>query len=233
MRFPAPVAMTAALSFAAALIVASDVSSAAGSTLANHSPTVVLPQADAQASPQIPAQAVEPDESLSQDSNLADRNDPVPLPAPQPAIVQVEEDSPPASSLAALVTREVANQGGLDSEARCLATAVFFEARSESLAGKLAVARVVINRARSGRFPTSLCGVVTQPGQFSFVRRGQMPAVVGSAAQWSSCAAIANIALKDSWKSEAEGALFFHARRVSPSWGRKVFAQVDNHLFYR
>jgi len=215
--------MTATLSFAAALIIASDVSSAAGPTL------VTLPQAAAQASPQIPAQAVEPDESLSLDSNPADRNDP----APQPAILQTEEDSAPASSLSALVAHEAANQGDLDSEARCLATAVFFEARSESLAGKLAVARVVINRARSGRFPTSLCGVVTQPGQFSFVRRGQMPAVAGSAAQWSKCAAIATIALKDSWKSEAEGALFFHARRVSPNWGRKMLAQVDNHLFYR
>jgi hypothetical protein len=221
MRFSVTATMTATLAFvSAALMVASDVSTAAGPTQG------ILPQTAAQPSPQLPTQAVAPDESLSLDTNLA-RSEPL------DSALQAETDSAPAPSLAVLVEREAADQAELDSEARCLATAVFYEARSESLAGKLAVARVVINRARSGRFPSSLCGVVTQPGQFSFVRGGRLPSVADNAPQWANCIAIANIALEDGWKSQAEGALFFHARRVSPGWGRPLLAQVDNHLFYR
>jgi len=56
-----------------------------------------------------------------------------------------------------------------DAEQECLANAVYFEARGEPLRGQLARREVVMNRAASGRFPTSLCGVVAQPAQFSFV----------------------------------------------------------------
>ncbi len=136
-------------------------------------------------------------------------------------------------SLATLVAAQDSAAAPLDEEGRCLATAVFYEARSESLAGQLAVARVVINRTKSGRFPTSLCGVVTQPGQFSFVRGGRLPLVDSQSAQWRNATAIARIALDDMWDSHAEGALFFHAARVSPGWSRQRLAQVGNHVFYR
>src|SRR5690606_18131200 len=56
----------------------------------------------------------------------------------------------------------------LDREDECLAGTVYFEAKGESLDGQLAVAEVVLNRAGSGRFPTSICSVVFQPSQFSF-----------------------------------------------------------------
>ena len=59
----------------------------------------------------------------------------------------------------------------LDAEAECLATAVYFESMGEPLEGQLAVAQVVINRAKSGRYPPHWCGVVKQKAQFSFVRR--------------------------------------------------------------
>lgn len=122
----------------------------------------------------------------------------------------------------------------LDEETRCLAGAVYFEAKSESLTGQLAVARVVINRARSGRFADSLCGVVYQPGQFSFVRGRSMPAINTGSRDWREAVAIARIALENSWsENPAEGALFFHARRVSPSWNRQKIAAIDNHIFYR
>jgi spore germination cell wall hydrolase CwlJ-like protein len=121
----------------------------------------------------------------------------------------------------------------LDEEGRCLAGAVYFESKGESLAGQLAVARVVINRARSGRFAQSLCGVVFQPGQFSFVRGRAMPAINSNSRNWQEAAAIAKIALENSWENPAEGALYFHARRVSPGWNRPRVATIDNHIFYR
>jgi hypothetical protein len=120
----------------------------------------------------------------------------------------------------------------IDPELRCLAGAVYFESRGESLAGQLAVAHVVINRAKSGRFPKSLCGVVHQPSQFSFVRHGKMPAI-RNAAQWNNAVAIAQIARDGSWKTQAPGALFFHARYVSPGWRKTRVVSIDNHIFYR
>lgn len=141
------------------------------------------------------------------------------------------DDSTVADTLAQLVAATPKPET-IDPELRCLAQAVYFESRGESLAGQLAVAHVVINRAKSGRFPTTLCGVVHQPSQFSFVRRGKMPAV-RNAAQWSNALAIAQIARDDSWQNRAPGALFFHARYVSPGWRKTRIAQIDNHIFYR
>lgn len=143
------------------------------------------------------------------------------------------ESEPPvtAASLAALVAATPKPEK-IDRELRCLAGAVYFESRGESLPGQLAVAHVVINRAQSGRFPASMCGVVYQKRQFSFVRGGRMPAI-REGAQWDRAIAIAQIALEGSWKNHAPGALFFHARYVAPGWRKTRIAQIDNHIFYR
>jgi spore germination cell wall hydrolase CwlJ-like protein len=137
-----------------------------------------------------------------------------------------------ADNLFALVDAQGAAET-LDGDMKCLAGAVYFESKGESLEGQLAVARVIINRAKSGRFASSLCGVVYQPGQFSFVRGRGMPAIPMATESWRQAVAIAQIAMQDGWDSKAEGALFFHARRVSPSWGKRQLAAIDNHIFYR
>jgi spore germination cell wall hydrolase CwlJ-like protein len=160
-----------------------------------------------------------------------------PVPAPEaPAEAPVAPETAPeiagAASLAELVAA-TPMPDVIDEELRCLAGAVYFESRSESLAGQLAVAHVVINRAESGRFPRTLCGVVYQKSQFSFVRGGQMPAINTSHRQWRNAVAIAQIARDGSWQNAAPGALFFHARHVSPGWNRPRIAQIDNHIFYR
>jgi len=92
---------------------------------------------------------------------------------------------------------------------------------------------VVIARAQSGRFPKTLCGVVYQKSQFSFVRGGGMPPISTSSTHWRTAVAISRIALNDSWKSPVEGALFFHARHVSPGWRLTRIGSIDNHIFYR
>lgn len=137
-----------------------------------------------------------------------------------------------ASSLPELVRLQDISEP-LDSEERCLAGAVYFESKGESLAGQLAVARVVIARAKSGRFPTTLCGVVYQKSQFSFVRGGGMPPIATGSTHWRNAVAISRIALENSWKSPVEGALFFHARHVSPGWRLTRIGSIDNHIFYR
>lgn len=140
--------------------------------------------------------------------------------------------SPVSPTLAALVSAQP-QPGELSRELNCLAGAIFFEAKSESLAGQLAVGRVVVARSKSGRFPDSYCGVVFQRSQFSFVRGSAMPAIPKASRQWKNAVAVAQIAHAGSWRSPAEGALFFHAARVSPGWRLARVAKVDNHIFYR
>ena len=136
------------------------------------------------------------------------------------------------ATLAALVSAQP-QPTELSRELNCLAGAVYFEAKSESLAGQLAVGRVVIARSRSGRFPNSYCGVVYQRSQFSFVRGNAMPTLDHGSRQWRNAVAIAQIAHADAWHSPVEGALFFHAARVSPNWRLTKVARIDNHVFYR
>lgn len=137
-----------------------------------------------------------------------------------------------ASSLIELVRAQDVDDS-LSSEERCLAGAVYFESKGESLAGQLAVARVVLARSNSGRFPKTLCGVVFQKSQFSFVRGADMPPIPTGSKHWRNAVAISKIALNDSWESPVEGALFFHARHVSPGWRLTRIGSVDNHIFYR
>jgi len=112
---------------------------------------------------------------------------------------------------------------------------VYFEARGEPLSGQLAVAQVVINRANSGRFASSYCGVVTQPAQFSFVRSGRIPSANRGSPAWQRAKAIARIAHERLWQSEAGDALYFHASHVSPGWARArtTRATIERHVFYR
>lgn len=152
-----------------------------------------------------------------------------PLPAEEPAPAQTS-----AGSLHELIGM-VDTSAPLTEEMRCLAGAVYFEARGEPLAGQLAVAQVIINRSEDRRFPRSYCGVVAQPGQFSFMRGSRMPAIRTGTAAWSRAIAIAEIAHKGLWESEAGEAVFFHAKYVRPSWSHRKtrLAQIDTHVFYK
>jgi N-acetylmuramoyl-L-alanine amidase len=137
-----------------------------------------------------------------------------------------------AASLQALVSRYSATPlSGRESE--CLAGAIYFESKGEPLQGQLAVAEVILNRAKSGRFPASVCGVILQPGQFSFVRGGGFPPIARSSQGWREAVAITHVARNDEWDSGVGKALFFHARRVSPGWKLQRVAAVGNHVFYR
>jgi spore germination cell wall hydrolase CwlJ-like protein len=140
--------------------------------------------------------------------------------------------APKAATLAELVANQP-QPDDLSRELNCLAGAIYFESKSESLEGQLAVGRVIVARSKSGRFPSSYCGVVFQRSQFSFVRGNAMPGIAKSSRGWKNAVAIAQIAHEGSWKSQVEGALYFHAARISPSWRMTRLARVDNHVFYR
>lgn len=158
----------------------------------------------------------------------------MPLQDALPAAADPATDAalPQAASLEELV-RAVTVPAALSPELTCLAGAIYYEARSESLAGQLAVGRVIVARTASGRYPTSYCGVVLQRSQFSFVRGGAIPGVSPTNRLWQQAVRIAVIAARGAWKSPAEGALFFHAARIGPMQGRTRVARIDNHIFYR
>ena len=153
---------------------------------------------------------------------------------PEEAATEISGNQPEANSLRDLVAAMPA-AGELSEEMRCLAGAVYFESRGEPLAGQLAVAQVVINRAESTSFPSSYCGVVYQRAQFSFVRGGSMPSVKTGSEAWIRAKAIARIAHQGLWDSEAEDSLYFHATYVKPRWASRKTrrAAINTHIFYR
>lgn len=148
-------------------------------------------------------------------------------PAPVPA-------TPTVVPLSALVMTHAAGPA-LDAEATCLATAVYFESKGESLEGQLAVAQVVLNRAGSGRYPATLCAVVKQRAQFSFVRLGQFPRIDARCAAWRKAQAIARIAAGKLAQIISTDVLWYHADYVAPSWGRRLARvhKIGAHIFYR
>jgi hypothetical protein len=138
--------------------------------------------------------------------------------------------------LYALVDRYAAG-AELDEQANCMAVAVYHEARGESLDGQLAVARVIMNRAASGKYPSSWCGVVKQPWQFSFVnpRSGHMPGVDRASAAWRKAQGITRVAMANAVPSLSTDVLWYHADYVAPSWGRRLnrASKIGTHIFYR
>lgn len=146
---------------------------------------------------------------------------------------QVEPAVDPAADLSTLVAQLRSSDPG-DRQLECLAAGIYFESKSEPLAGQLAVGHVIANRANSGgRFPSSYCGVLFQRGQFSFVRGKSWPHIAKAGKQWKTAVAIAKIVHRDLKESSVGKALFFHAKRVNPRWRLRRVAAVGNHIFYR
>jgi cell wall hydrolase len=179
-----------------------------------------------------------PTPSRAWELNLPPVAAPVPAPAAAPiqaVPVQTIDTSPaPAAAQpkADEASRPALAETADDSEQKCLATAVYFEAKGEPLRGQLAVAQVILNRTRSGRFPSSVCGVVRQRGQFSFVHGGHLPSAPRASAAWRKAVAVARKAAGGA-EPVAARALFFHARSVSTGWHAVRVAQIGNHVFYR
>ena len=146
--------------------------------------------------------------------------------AVSPAVAEAEEFDTLAQAVAAQ------DSAAADEALQCLAGAIYFESKGEPLTGQLAVAEVIINRAKSGRFPANVCAVVKQRGQFSFVRGGQIPNINAGTA-YRTAIAVAKVALTDAWNSPADKALYFNTPDRRPSVRAIKVASIGNHIFYR
>lgn len=144
--------------------------------------------------------------------------------------------------LADEASADVVADAKVGSEAHCLATAVYFEARGESAKGQKAVAEVVLARTRTPGRPSTICGVVYEGShrrtgcQFSFTC-DRASDVARHGAQWAQAQRIAATAISTHGKvkSLSRGATFYHADYVKPRWARRMVrvAQIGSHIFYR
>ena len=130
----------------------------------------------------------------------------------------------------------------------CLAKNIYFEARSESTAGRIAVAWTVINRVRHKRFPNSVCEVVEQglkyengfpkrnKCQFSWYCDGQ-PDIIRNVNEWRDAYRLASYVSsgRDHLVDITDGSLWYHADYVFPRWAKhkRKTAKIDTHIFYR
>jgi spore germination cell wall hydrolase CwlJ-like protein len=129
----------------------------------------------------------------------------------------------------------------VEREQRCLAEAVYFEARSESEEGQAAVAQVVLNRVGSGLYPGSVCGVVYQNRhrhlacQFTFACEGKSLRITDGES-WASATRVAQSVLEGrTYLAEVGASTHYHADYVSPRWARRLKKMdvIGRHIFYK
>jgi spore germination cell wall hydrolase CwlJ-like protein len=129
-------------------------------------------------------------------------------------------------------------------ELQCLAENVYYESKSESFEGKLAVAQVTINRVNSAKFSDTICGVVKQKNvvngimvcQFSWFCNQAYTKMVRNTYQWEESVIVAKKALTSAVAHDIlhqSNALYFHANYVNPGWKLTRVTQIGNHIFYR
>ena len=146
-------------------------------------------------------------------------------------------------------------------EIYCLAANSYFEARGEPFDGKIAVAQVVMNRVKSGKYPNTICGVITEgpvreswktkkdpalPAeerkyyatrdrcQFSWYCDGKSD-LPKNEKSWAEIMQIARLFLKKTPSDITEGSLWYHNTKVSPDWSNSLerVLIIEDHIFYK
>lgn len=131
---------------------------------------------------------------------------------------------------------------------QCMIANLYFEARGEGIEGMKAVAKVTMNRVKSKRYPSTVCGVVFQRKQFSWthqqkwkaidrIMQGNVSKLRGKDLQaYKNAVIIASSAVENKINIRSlDGSMFYHATYVKPKWARKMHrvAVVGTHVFYR
>jgi spore germination cell wall hydrolase CwlJ-like protein len=155
---------------------------------------------------------------------------------PQQPNTSFRPQSSDRPNYAALIDEDKAGR-----EKRCLAEAIYFEARSEPEDGQAAVAQVVLNRVASGLYPSTICGVVYQNRnryhacQFSFACEGKSLRV-NEQESWQSATRIAEAVMDGkTYLADVGGATHYHANYVRPRWAKQLEKMdvIGHHIFYK
>jgi len=126
-------------------------------------------------------------------------------------------------------------------EQRCLAAAVYFEARGEPVPGQAAVAQVVLNRVKAPAYPSTVCGVVYQNKkwrnrcQFSFACDGIRDKVTDKKSYAQAQTVAKSVTSGKSWSRKIGSSTHYHATYVSPKWAKKMkrITKIGRHIFYK
>ena len=127
-----------------------------------------------------------------------------------------------------------------DAQWRCLAEALYFEARGESVKGQFAVAEVILNRVDSPNYPDSVCGVIKQGTgrkyacQFTYTCDG-VKEVIANPKAFARVGKVAALMISGAPRELTKGATHYHTKAVRPKWSRKFprTATIGVHHFYR
>lgn len=127
-----------------------------------------------------------------------------------------------------------------DAQWSCLAEALYFEARGETVKGQFAVAEVILNRVKSARFPSSICGVINQGTgrkfqcQFTYTCDGHKE-VIAEPRAYERVGKVARLMMDGQFTPLTSGATHYHTTAVNPRWSRvyKRTARIGVHIFYR
>lgn len=123
---------------------------------------------------------------------------------------------------------------------QCLAEALYFEARGETIRGMFAVGEVIMNRVDSSAYPDTLCGVINQGTgrryacQFTYTCDG-LPETIGEPRSWERVGKVARLLIDGAPRALTGGATHYHTKSVNPSWARVYprTAAIGYHYFYR
>lgn len=126
-------------------------------------------------------------------------------------------------------------------EQRCLAAAVYFEARGEPVKGQAAVAQVVLNRVKAPSYPSTICGVVYQNKkwrnrcQFSFACDGIRDKVTDKKSYAQAAKVAKSVTRGKSWSRVVGSSTHYHATYVKPRWAKKMkrLTKIGRHIFYQ
>ncbi|WP_300376497.1 cell wall hydrolase [Henriciella sp.] len=152
----------------------------------------------------------------------------------------LERDAAVLAGMKSFDPAHLARAEDMDRQMKCLAEAVYYEARSESSSGQLAVAEVIMNRVRDHRYPNTACDVVYQGAtqttgcQFTFTCDGAM-ARAPHGYRWTRAKTVAAHVMLELQESRTSGATHYHANYVNPVWNSGLIhtSTIGTHIFYR
>ena len=130
--------------------------------------------------------------------------------------------------------------GDVDPQVKCLAEAIYFEARGENVIGQYAVAEVILNRVDADQFPNSVCKVVSEGAtklnscQFSYNCDGK-PEYINDLKSYKRILKLSDMFYDGTARLLTGGATFYHSQDVNPSWTTKLkkTRELGRHIFYK